>query len=120
MKINNVTAPAGDDIIVDLEIINEDQFVAFQLDIPLPAGFDYITGSAQLNPERKVDHQIQANILPSTNIFRCIAFSFVNTPFIGNEGVVASFAFSTPSSGGIYIFAIQDAVISDANAQNIL
>ncbi|NLN96670.1 MAG: hypothetical protein GX128_10955, partial [Bacteroidales bacterium] len=80
MKINNVTATAGEDITVDLEIINEDQFVAFQLDIPLPAGFDYVSGSAQLNSERKVDHQIQANILPSTNIFRCIAFSFVNTP----------------------------------------
>ncbi len=120
MKINNVTAIAGEDITVDLEIINEDQFVAFQLDIPLPAGFDYVSGSAQLNPERKIDHQIQANILPSTNIFRCIAFSFVNTPFIGNEGVVASFAFSTPPSGGIYTFAIQDAVISNASAQNIL
>ncbi|MGB4205061.1 MAG: carboxypeptidase-like regulatory domain-containing protein, partial [Bacteroidales bacterium] len=86
MIIRDVTAIAGDDILVELEINNEEPFITFQADILLPDGFGYIEGSAQLNPERITDHSISAHVLPETNILRCLAFSLTNDSFIGNSG----------------------------------
>ena len=48
MQLNDVTAQAGENITLDLEVINDDQFVAFQLDIPLPEGFDYVQESIKI------------------------------------------------------------------------
>ena len=102
MIIRDVTAIAGDDILVELEINNEDSFITFQADILLPDGFGYIEGSAQLNPERMTDQSIIAHVLPETNILRCLAFTLTNDSFIGNSGVIASFMLTTPTTPGIY------------------
>ncbi len=102
MIIRDVTAIAGDDILVELEINNEDSFITFQADILLPDGFGFIEGSAQLNPERITDHSITAHVLPETNILRCLAFTLTNDSFIGNSGVIASFMLTSPTTPGIY------------------
>ena len=102
MIIRDVTAIAGDDILVELEINNEETFITFQADILLPDGFGYIEGSAQLNPERTTDHLITAHVLPETNILRCLAFTLTNDSFIGNSGVIASFMLTSPTTPGIY------------------
>ncbi|NLN96580.1 MAG: carboxypeptidase regulatory-like domain-containing protein, partial [Bacteroidales bacterium] len=102
MIIRDVTAIAGDDILVELEINNEDSFITFQADILLPDGFGFIEGSAQLNPERITDHSTTAHVLPETNILRCLALSLTNDSFIGNSGVIASFMLTTPTTPGIY------------------
>ncbi len=120
MQLHDVTALRGDDIEVELEITNESEFVAFQLDIPLPEGFQYLAGSVGLNEARKTDHQIQANVLPGTNLFRMISFSLTNAVYPGNSGVIASFALATPFLPGSYTLAVEDGIIGNIQGVNIL
>ncbi|MGB4205552.1 MAG: T9SS type A sorting domain-containing protein [Bacteroidales bacterium] len=119
MKINDVTAEPGNTIIVEMEIINEDLFVAWQFDIPLPDGFEYVANSAALT-DRATDHQIHANVLPNTNLFRSLSISFTNSYFLGNSGIVATYEFNTPDEAGVYDFVLEDAIISSIQAQNII
>ncbi|NLN95097.1 MAG: carboxypeptidase regulatory-like domain-containing protein, partial [Bacteroidales bacterium] len=120
MKLHDVTAAAGDNIDLDLEILNDDEFVGFQHDIPLPEGFGFVDGSEVLNPARAADHQIMANVLPNTNIFRALSFSLTNSIFLGNSGIIATYTFTTPITAGVYNMNLEDAIIGDNNAQNII
>ncbi|NLN95084.1 MAG: T9SS type A sorting domain-containing protein, partial [Bacteroidales bacterium] len=119
MKLHDVVAEAGSTIVIEMEIINEDQFVAWQFDIPLPEGFDYVAGSAALT-DRATNHQIHANVLPSTNLFRSLSISFTNDFFLGNSGVVATYEITTPDEPGVYDFVLVDAIISNIQAQDII
>jgi len=119
MKLHDVVAEPGSIIVLEMEVINEDQFVAWQFDIPLPEGFDYVANSAALT-DRATNHQIHANVLPNTNLFRSLSISFTNDFFLGNSGVVATLEFTTPDVAGVYDFVLEDAIISSIQAQNIL
>jgi len=79
--IHDAVAAPNAEAIVSMEVQNYDQFNGFQFDIPLPEGFSYVQGSAALNPARIINHLIQANTLPGTNIFRSISFSIPVRPF---------------------------------------
>ena len=121
MKVLDVTAEAGDDVVIEIEVINEDEFCAFQFDIPLPEGFGYIQESIGLNPDRITNHQAMANVLPNTNIFRAVAFSMTNDSFLGNSGVLTFFTFTTPNVPGVYTLSINDdAILGNIEGENIL
>ena len=100
IKIHNVAANAGDQITVEVEIINKDAFSGFQFDISLPAGFIYQSASIQIY--RTIDHVIFANILPG-NLLRVLASSPTNAQFTGNSGIICTFVLNTPSTPGSYI-----------------
>ncbi len=117
MKVHDVTAQVGEVITIELEIVNEDQFVGFNLDIPLPQGFEYVEGTAQLF--RDDGHFFNFSILEG-NIARMISAAIPTTPFSGNDGVIVSFDLETPQTEGSYTLAIVDAVIVDANGDNIM
>ncbi len=57
MKVRNVTALTDDLAWIELEIINELDFVGFNADIVLPEGFTYVDGSEELL--RDVDHLME-------------------------------------------------------------
>jgi hypothetical protein len=106
--IHDASGPAGEDILVDTEIINTGfEFVSFQVDIILPEGFGYVPGSAFLNPERKADHIVNASVLPGTDILRMISFSLTNSAFLGESGIIASFTLTTPEVPGNYQMLIE-------------
>jgi len=117
MIIHDIDAFAGEIITVELEIVNEDEFAGFNLDIPLPAGFDYIEGSAQLF--RDDGHFFDFDILPG-NVARMLSASVPTKPFLGNDGVIVSFDLQTPDEEGTYVLNIVDAVIADAQGNDIM
>ncbi len=119
MKLSSVSVVAGQPVELELEIINDDEFVAFQFDVPLPLGFGWNQGDIQLNPDRITNHVIQAAILPGTNIFRAISFSMTNDAYLGNSGVIATFTLSTPSTTGYFQLSLWNVIICDSNAVNI-
>ena len=62
-----------------------------------------------------------ANVLPNTNIFRAVAFSMTNASYLGNDGVLTFFTFSTPEVPGVYTLSInEDAINGNNNGENIL
>jgi len=116
MQIDNAQGDAGDPITVSVEITNQDVFVGFQFDVPLPTGFTYQSGSLALF--RANGHMGQASVLPG-NILRVLAFSFVNAPFSGNSGVVCTFVLNTPATPGSFPMHLQGVSIGNALGQNI-
>ena len=119
MQINDETGEGGTIIDLELEVINDDEFVGFQTDIYLPAGFSYVEGSASLNPARASDHFLDANIMPDGTL-RLVSASFFNTAYLGNDGPVVFFSLTTPPAAGDYTIALTDPVISDVDGDNIL
>jgi hypothetical protein len=120
MKLHDVSAQPGEIITVELEIINDQEFVGFNLSIPLPNGFTYIEGSEQLFRGIENDHTFGFVVIEATNLAKIIAFSLTNSPFLGNDGIIFSFDVMTPTESGEYVLEITDAVIGTIDLQNIL
>ncbi len=117
MKIFDVSAIAGQTATIELEIINDDAFAGFNLDIPLPSGFSHVPGTAQLY--RDDGHFFEFAIVQD-NIARMISAAIPTKPFLGNNGVIVSFDVQTPEIAGAYTLDIIEAVIADANGINIM
>lgn len=105
------------DIYVKIE--NQDPFVSFQLDIPIDENLEIVSSSAILNPQRANGHSLSANII-NGNIYRIFAYSFSNNYFLGDTGWVVKFTIQAGSIPGSYPLEIDNAIIGDANSQNIM
>jgi hypothetical protein len=119
MKLDSLEAFPASVITVLIHVENDDPFVSFQLDIPIPEGFNYIENSVQLNPDRKVNHSVAANVLANGRL-RILSYSMTNSPFIGNNGAVAWFELSTPAEAGEYLLELLNTTIGSSNNQNII
>jgi hypothetical protein len=121
MILPGVYGDPGDDILIEIEVSNDDEFVAFQVDVPLPEGFAYRPGSLTLNPARKADHILQGAVLPGTNTLRTLAFSLTNSTFFGNSGTIFTFSLSTPDTPeATYPLNLVGAILADDTGANIL
>ncbi|RKY56256.1 MAG: hypothetical protein DRP89_01710 [Candidatus Neomarinimicrobiota bacterium] len=118
MIINDASGGANDTVTISVEIQNNEPFVGFQFDIPLPEQINYVTGTAALS-ERASDHQITANVL-GENTLRIFAYSMTQAEFSGNSGVVCSLQVKLGTIPGNYNMNLQDAVIGNNQSQNIL
>jgi len=119
MVISSASMGPNQNFSIQVDINNSNAFVAFQFDLPIPAGFSFVTGSALLNPVRANGHIVQASIIPG-NILRVIGFSFNNAPFNGTSGSVVSFQMTSGTIPGAYPLTLIDPVIGNANSVNIL
>jgi len=120
IKINDVRAKAGETITVNIEISNSKPVVAFQMDIPLPLGFQYVPNSITLNQDRGKGHIVQANVLPDSNVLRIISFSMSNANYTGSDGVIASFTLKTPKATANFPLKVENAIVADVSATNLL
>ena len=120
IKVLNAVGSSGQEIDVGFYIYNYDVFVGFQADIISPEGFVWVFGQLTLNPARILDHLIQGNIIPGTNILRIISFSPTNAAYLGNQGIIATFSISTPSLAGTFPLDIENAVMTNGEGANII
>ncbi len=119
MKINNATGSVGGETELELEIVNENEFVAFQAQIHVPEGFNYVEGSAYLEPDRKTDHLFTATEVED-GLLQFVVFSETNSPFLGNEGPVAYFSLINDVEPDDYDIVLEDGLISNFSGNNIL
>ena len=103
-----------------VEIFNDDVFVGFQFDIPINNGFQFVTGSGVLSPDRIIDHELSIGIVPNTNILRVLSYSFTNAAYIGNSGIIVSFSLIAPNDTGNYDLIIVDPIIGNIEPANII
>lgn len=120
MILHDASGLPSSSVTIDLEIINENQFVGFQLDIPMNDGFTFIPGSAYLDPVRRANHVLEAGIYPGTNLLRLLSVSFTNAAFNGNSGTIATFSLMAPAQTGAYPLEILNGIIGNILTQNIL
>ncbi len=118
IRIDSVQVFPAQQAQIGIEVINTDVFTSFQIDIPLPTGFAYITGSAALNPQRKGNHSLSASVIGGHTL-RLLCFSMTNEPFSGNAGEVVSFTLSTPTTATDHSLAVVNYLLGNASGQNI-
>jgi hypothetical protein len=118
--IHDAVGQPDSTVVIYLEILNENWVVAFHMDLPLPDGFSYVNGSAILNPARKINHLIQGSLLSGTNILRIISFTLAGGPYIGNSGIIATFALNTPMQTADYLLVPDSVILGGINGDNVL
>jgi hypothetical protein len=117
--IDSVFTQPNSEVDIYVKIENQDPFVSFQIDIPIDENLEIVSNSAVLNPQRANGHSLSANII-NGNIYRIFAYSFSNNYFLGDTGWVVKFTIQAGTNTGNYPLEIQNAIIGDANSQNIL
>ena len=116
--VNDVFADPGDVITVSVDVENEDVFVSFMLDIPLPENFEYQFGSAELS-DRKADHTIASNVLDG-NVLRILSYSMTNSHFSGNDGTLFTFTIETPENEGVWSLIPQDIYLTAPGSEDYI
>ena len=111
------TAKPGDNVTLELEMINDDVIVSFQATIMLPEGFGYVAGSGQLH--RKNGHDLFANYNEATNELVLLAFAFSGAPFTGNDGVLFSAELTTPETPGIFEVSLTEVLLVKQGAIDV-
>jgi len=119
LKIATYSVEPSTEFIIQIVAENSSPFVAFQADIPLPAGFKYVEGSALLNASRISSHALSASLLTG-NILRLIGYSINNTAFTGTSGALVSFKLKSGTNPATYALAIQNPLLGDSQSNNIL
>ena len=108
------------DVTIDIEIDNYQEFTAFEVQVPLPEGFTFVEGSGVLNDERAVDHELDISV-DDDNMLKIFSYSMDNTLFLGNGGNIVSFDLTAaPAEGGEYHLIMEEAIVSDVEGENIL
>ena len=119
MQLLDVSGEPFDTVTVNIEIINDDPFVAFQLDVPLFDQIVYVSNSTSLVLDRSVDHTINATII-NDDTLRIFAYSPSNTAFTGNSGNVATFEIILGPIPGNYSLELESPIIGNSSSLNIL
>lgn len=119
LKINQYQALPDADIVIHLEADNDNSFVAFQVDIPIPEGFKYVASSAVLNTERTSGHMLSTSQLTG-NVLRLIGYSPNNVAFSGSSGAVVSFSLKAGKVPGTFPLQLNQAMLGDNQSTNIL
>lgn len=96
-----------DTISIKIKIDNLEEFVAFQMHIPIPEHLTLLGNSVQLNANRITNHQIVSSFYDDT--LRILSYSPSNDHFLGDSGTVATFDFiagAQPLTAGLFpVFA---------------
>jgi len=118
MISGDVSGNAQDTVIVEVDVENDDEFVGFQFDLPLPEEVTYLEDSAELS-DRADQHVMVARIIDDS-IFRVLCYSFNQTPFEGNDGTILNFRLILSADPGDYRLSLDNAIIANAESENIL
>ncbi len=119
MRIDTLSGKQGDTLTYSVKIDNVKSFVAYQLDIQLPAYLSYVNNSAALTG-RANGHNLGASLINPT-LIRVLAYSITMNPFLGNTGAVLTFKCNvTGNVPGTYSLNVVTPVIADSLNINIL
>ena len=88
LHVENAEGVADSIVTVALRMNNMDDITGFQFDFNMPEQLEYVDGSFALSA-RKTDHQMGVSMKGRT--LHALAFSLSDSPFTGNDGVVATF-----------------------------
>ena len=115
--VNDVSAYASEKIIIEVEVENDDEVIAFQMDFELPEGFIYVEDSATLS-ERSDGHSVASSVIEA-NVLRIVSFSGSNASYIGDSGVMLYFELYTPDEEGEWELLAEEVVLSGTNSTNV-
>ncbi len=119
MRIDTLSGKPGDTLTYSVKIDNVKSFVAYQLDVQIPAYLTYVNNSAVLTG-RANGHNLGVSLI-NPALLRLIAYSISMNPFLGNTGAVLTFkCYVTGNVPGTYSLNVVTPVIADSLNANIL
>jgi archaellin len=120
LLINSQYYLSGESKHLDIEVENEEPFVAMQFDLNYPSGFTPDLNSIKLT-NRKQDHILSATALSATSL-RILVFSPEQKPFTEKSGPILNIPFKAESNLplGTYDLIFSNALISNTKSENIL
>ncbi len=117
IQINDATGNPGSDILIEVEMNNLTDITAFQMDIELPEGFEYVDGSYTLS-DRSQGHASSHNLLEN-NVLRLVGYSLENEVFLGDTGVLLTFMLTAPDTEGEYPLTATNVNLTNTGFENV-
>ena len=105
ISVNDITLSAGEEKQITINLTNtENNYVAFQFDLVLPAGVTVAKDNkgrfvASITEERNIDHILTVGDVGS-NTFRFLSYSGTNSEFWGKEGALLNVTLKADESLG--------------------
>lgn len=115
VHVGNAQGVTDTEVTVPVSMNNMDDITGFTLEFDLPPHLEYVEGSFRLS-ERSADHFAVATCVGGK--LRATVYSNTDTPFRGNEGVIASFGV-TPSGYNSVDLAPSKAVLAAVIGGNV-
>jgi hypothetical protein len=97
---------------------NIENFTAFQFDLLIPEGLEFIPNSIIKNSDRLDGHDITANLIG--NKLRFIGYSSANKNFIGSTGELFKFKLRPLLNEGYFELKMSNGIITNNEQENIL
>lgn len=118
MQIPQIEVNRGDTITVPVEVLNDNVFVAFQVDISFPDGVKFIDESHRINENRRNGHNLIGSIV-AENKLRVISFAMPTKPFFKKEGPIFYFDIKILSEEDEYELELSNALLSSDRGTSI-
>jgi len=118
LNLLSVSAQINTPFYIPTEINNMEDFNAFQLDIEIPNGMEYIENSLNFSG-REEDHIIEGSLI-NNNTLRVIAYSPTNKNFNDNSGEVFTFSINPKNSAGYFPINISNVILTNLIDDNII
>ena len=119
IRIGGNSAAKDAEVEIPVSFENMEEFIAFQFDLLIPEGLEFVTNSIVYKSSRFDGHNIATNFI-NGNTLRFIGFSSSNKSFVGNSGELFSFKLKPVVNAGYFPLDVSNAVITDSTQENIL
>ena len=96
---------------------NMEEFIAFQFDLLIPEGLEFVSNSIVNENARFEDHNIAVNLI-NGSILRFIGYSPSNKSFLGNSGELFRFKLKSTVNAGYFPLDISNAVITNSTQES--
>jgi len=119
IRIGNNSAAKNVEVEIPVSFENMEEFIAFQFDLLIPEGLEFVSNSIVNENARFEDHNIAVNLI-NGSILRFIGYSPSNKSFVGNSGELFRFKLKSTVNAGYFPLDISNAVITNSTQENIL
>ena len=119
IRIGNSSAAKDTEVEIPVSFENMEEFIAFQFDLLIPEGLEFVSNSIVNQSSRFEDHDIVANLI-NGNTLRFIGYSASNKNFVGNSGELFRFKLKPIVNAGYFPLDVSNAVITNSTQENIL
>ena len=119
VNIGNGSGEINTEVVIPVSVENMEEFTAFQFDLLIPEGLEFVPNSIINSSSRLDDHSIAVSII-NGNVLRFIGYSPSNKNFIGNSGELFNFKLKPIVSSGYFSLNVSNAILTNIAQENIL
>ncbi len=118
--LSNESGADGSTVTMSVDLVNVEDFSAFQFDIVMNEHISYVEGSAALTERATPNHILIAQLINNGTILRVLCYSMPATNFVGNSGPIVTFDLVITGEAGVtYTVDLNNPIISTMQGQQL-